>query len=71
MKSDIEAGRIEKLAQLLLNRAQNLILIQPRADRLPDFSQKLIFLGAPLRIVHDHVILKGQADLQRQPDQQP
>ena len=54
-----------------MNRAQNLVLIKPRADGLPDFGQKLVFLGAPLRVVHDDVVLKRQADLQRQPDQQP
>ena len=50
---------------------KHLDLIQSRTDRLADLRQQLIFLGAPLRVVHDHVIFQRQSDLQSQADQQP
>src|SRR5205823_10705529 len=47
------------------------VLIKPRADRLADLCQKLIFLGPALRVVHDHVVFKSQSDLQSEANQQP
>ncbi len=70
LKRNVEVGGVENLAQFLLHRAHNFILIQPRADRLSDLGEQREFLGAALRIVHDRIIFQGQANLQRQPDQQ-
>ena len=71
LEGNVEVARVENLAQFDLDCAQDFVLIQVGADRLPDLCQQLIFLGATLRVVHDHVIFKRQTYLQRQPDQQP
>ena len=71
LKRDVEVAGVEDLAQFLLDGAQNLVLVQPRADGLSDLGEQRELFGAALRIVHDHVVFQGQADLQRQPDQQP
>ena len=57
-------GRIKNLSELNLDGAQNFVLIQARADRLSDFRQQFVFLGAPMRVVADHVVLERQPQLQ-------
>src|SRR5262249_39449418 len=44
--------------------------IQTRTDRLSDLGEQLVFLGAALGVVHDHVIFEREPDLQGQADQQ-
>src|SRR5437867_6741506 len=67
----IEIRRVKDLPEFLLHRAQHFILVKPRADRLADLCQKLIFLSPALRVVHDHVVFESQADLQSEANQQP
>ena len=45
-------------------------MIEMRADRLPNLGEQLEFFGPALSLVHDHVVLEGQCNLQSEPDQQ-
>src|SRR5580698_1891548 len=62
----IKIGSVKALSELIVNRAQNLVLIETRADGLANLGQEFIFLSTALRVVHDHVIFQGQANLQCQ-----
>ena len=70
LECDVEISGVKDLAQFFLHRAHDFILIQARADRLPNLGEQGKFLGAALRVVHDHIIFQGQADLQGQSNQQ-
>ena len=51
LKGDVEIAGVENLAEFNLDGAKDLVLIEARADGLPDLSQQLVFLGAALRVV--------------------
>ncbi len=66
----IKSRGIENLSEFLVQRPQDLLLVESRTDGLADLRQQLVFLGAPLRIVHDDIVLKGEAYLKRETNQQ-
>ena len=70
LKRNVEVAGIEDLSKFFLNRAQDFVLIEARADGLADLGQQFVLLGAALRVVHDDVVFERQADLQGQADQQ-
>ncbi len=70
LERDVEMTRVENLSELGLYGAQDFILIQARADRLPDLGQQLVFLRAPVCVVTDDVIFECESKLQSQPDHQ-
>ena len=59
LKRDVESAGIENLPEFNLHRAQDFILIEMRADRLPNLGEQFVFLGPALSLVHDHVVLEG------------
>ena len=67
----IKIAGIEDLSQFLLQGAQNLVLVQARADGLSNLGKQFELFGSPLSVVHYHVVLKRKSDLQRQTNQQP
>ena len=69
-KSDVEVRCIKNLSEFLLHAAKNFLLIQARADCLPNLREQLVFFGAALRIVHDDVVLQREADLESEADEQ-
>src|SRR5580704_1555750 len=71
LKRYVKFAGFKDLSQLLVNRAQDFVLVETRADGLANLSKELIFLGAALRVVHDHIIFQGQPNLQSQTNQQP
>src|SRR5581483_4301477 len=71
LKGDIKSAGLEQLPELFLDGPQDLLLVEPGADGLPDFGQQLVFLCAPLGIVHDYIVFERESQLQRQSDQQP
>ena len=49
-----------------MDGAQHLILIEARADGLPDLGEQFVLLGAAMSVVRDHIIVDGEPELQRQ-----
>ena len=54
-----------------MDGAQHFILIEPRADGLPDFGEQLVLLGAPVGVVRDQVIVEREPELQSKSHHQP
>ena len=54
-----------------MDGAQDLVLVQARADGLPDLGEQFGFLGSPVRIVGDDIVFEGETQLQRQSYHQP
>ena len=71
LKRNVEIAGVENLPQFRLHRAQHLVLVEMRTDGLPDLGEKFVFLGSPLRLMHDDIVLQRQRDLQCQPNEQP
>jgi len=58
LEGDVEIGGVKDLPQFLLHGAQNLVLVQPRADGLSNLGEQRELLGTPLRVVHDDVVFQ-------------
>ena len=49
LEGDVEVAGVENLSEFYLDGAQNLVLVEVRADCLPDLSKELVLLCAALR----------------------
>jgi len=71
LKRDVEMAGIEDLPQFALDGAENLVLIEARADCLADIRQQFVLFRAAVSVVADHVVFESQAQLQSESHHQP
>ena len=50
-----------------MNGAQHFILIQPRADGLPDLGEQFVLLGAAVSVMRDQIVLDSEPSCNASP----